>query len=288
MFPQVEQINILASLIAPFIDGATITKPYSISVQEDNEKYSSIQHVELAPRLDIIHHMLLTMVAINYGSSIRMEYRPMQAIVEAPIGVTLQQPTWPTLGLVEMMDLENRQKSVLALLQNQEKMRGHEPKLFHKNRVLYEKLWFPQKTACVDSDLNYSNGFFNKHNTKLMVLESIDKSPDQEHSEDFMAIMQHFKCRWNGRRRYTVNSVQENQTYCSQGNPTVTHKCTGLYRFCYAKGVWVYKTTGMRRKLDFTAIINADHNQVVQHKIQKKTRLKVYLDKLSKTKLQID
>ncbi|RKO83302.1 hypothetical protein BDK51DRAFT_33589, partial [Blyttiomyces helicus] len=118
MFPQVEQLNILASLIVPFIDGATITKSNSISVQQDNEKYSSIPQTELDAQLDVIHQTLFTMVTdsllavvINDGNFFPMELKPMQAIVEALRGITLQQPTWSALGPEETIELENRQKS---------------------------------------------------------------------------------------------------------------------------------------------------------------------------------
>ncbi|RKO94462.1 hypothetical protein BDK51DRAFT_49000 [Blyttiomyces helicus] len=40
------------------------------------------------------------------------------------------------------------------------------------------------------------------------------------------------------------------------------HKFSGLYRYWYNKCVWIQKTTGMRRKLDFAAVIKADHNRV--------------------------
>ena len=47
---------------------------------------------------------------------------------------------------------------------------------------------------------------FSQNNTKLMVLEQIDKSPEQEFSEDILAILQVFACRWNSKRRYTIDN----------------------------------------------------------------------------------
>ena len=43
---------------------------------------------------------------------------------------------------------------------------------------------------------------FETHGTRLVVLDQADKSPEVEFSEDVLAIMQVFACRWNGRRRY--------------------------------------------------------------------------------------
>ena len=51
---------------------------------------------------------------------------------------------------------------------------------------------------------------FLQNNTELMVLEQIDKSPEQEFTEDILAILQVFACRWNGKRRY-ISKSQKNQ-----------------------------------------------------------------------------
>ncbi len=45
-----------------------------------------------------------------------------------------------------------------------------------------------------------------QNNAKLVVLEQIDKTPEQEFSEDILAILQVFACRWNSKRRYTINN----------------------------------------------------------------------------------
>lgn len=47
---------------------------------------------------------------------------------------------------------------------------------------------------------------FNQNNTKLVVLERADKSPEQEFTEDILSILQVFACRWNGKRRYAVKN----------------------------------------------------------------------------------
>ena len=43
---------------------------------------------------------------------------------------------------------------------------------------------------------------FLQNNTKILVHEQIDKTPEQEFSEDILAILQVFACRWNGKRKY--------------------------------------------------------------------------------------
>lgn len=47
---------------------------------------------------------------------------------------------------------------------------------------------------------------FNKNNTKLVVHEQIDKSPEEEFTEDILAILQVFACRWNGKRKYKLTN----------------------------------------------------------------------------------
>jgi predicted site-specific integrase-resolvase len=42
-----------------------------------------------------------------------------------------------------------------------------------------------------------------QNDSKILVLEQIDKSPEQEFSEDILSILQVFACRWNGKRKYT-------------------------------------------------------------------------------------
>jgi putative resolvase len=47
---------------------------------------------------------------------------------------------------------------------------------------------------------------FNQNNTKLLVYEQTDKSPEQEFTEDILAILQIFACRWNGKRKYRIKT----------------------------------------------------------------------------------
>lgn len=46
---------------------------------------------------------------------------------------------------------------------------------------------------------------FSQNNTKLVVLDKTTKSSEQEFSEDILAILQVYCCKWNGRRRYRAN-----------------------------------------------------------------------------------
>ena len=54
---------------------------------------------------------------------------------------------------------------------------------------------------------------FTQHNTKLLVYEHSDKTPEEEFTEDILAILQVFACRWNGKRKYSDKRAkdQENQ-----------------------------------------------------------------------------
>ena len=51
---------------------------------------------------------------------------------------------------------------------------------------------------------------FLQNNTELVVLEHIDKTPEQEFTEDILSILQVFACRWNGKRKYS-NKIKQDQ-----------------------------------------------------------------------------
>ena len=51
---------------------------------------------------------------------------------------------------------------------------------------------------------------FLQNNTKLVVLEHSNKTHEQTFTEDILAILQVFACRWNGQRKYT-NKIEENK-----------------------------------------------------------------------------
>jgi putative resolvase len=57
---------------------------------------------------------------------------------------------------------------------------------------------------------------FTQNNTKLLVHEQIDKSPETEFSEDILAILQVFACRWNGKRKYKIDKNKEVQIEVKQ------------------------------------------------------------------------
>lgn len=48
--------------------------------------------------------------------------------------------------------------------------------------------------------------FFRQNNVELLVLDRTDKSPEQEFTEDILSVLQVFACRWNGKRKYTVEN----------------------------------------------------------------------------------
>ena len=51
---------------------------------------------------------------------------------------------------------------------------------------------------------------FLQNDTKLMVLEHSNKTQEQKFTEDILAILQVFACRWNGQRKYT-NKIEKNK-----------------------------------------------------------------------------
>lgn len=52
---------------------------------------------------------------------------------------------------------------------------------------------------------------FLQNNTKLLVLEQVNKNPEQEFAEDILSILQVFACRWNGKRRYNSIKNEKNK-----------------------------------------------------------------------------
>ena len=57
---------------------------------------------------------------------------------------------------------------------------------------------------------------FSHNNTEIVVHEQIDKSPETEFSEDILAILQVFACRWNGKRKYKIDKNKEVQIEVKQ------------------------------------------------------------------------
>lgn len=61
---------------------------------------------------------------------------------------------------------------------------------------------------------------FLQNNTKLVVYEQSDKTREQEFTEDILAILQVFACRWNGTRRYRIDKDKEIQIEIKQYTET--------------------------------------------------------------------
>jgi predicted site-specific integrase-resolvase len=55
-----------------------------------------------------------------------------------------------------------------------------------------------------------------QNHTKLVVLDKTDKTPEQEFTEDILAILQVFACKWNGKRKYG----KKNPTSTNEKNKT--------------------------------------------------------------------
>jgi predicted site-specific integrase-resolvase len=51
-----------------------------------------------------------------------------------------------------------------------------------------------------------------QNNSTIVVLDKTNKSPDQEFTEDILAILQVFACRWNGKRKYTSIKNKKDKT----------------------------------------------------------------------------
>ena len=78
------------------------------------------------------------------------------------------------------------------------------------DKGLIQKVVVTSKDRLCRFGYEWLQWFFSKNDTELVVLDHIDKSPEQEFTEDILAILQVFACRWNGRRNYSVKK-QENQ-----------------------------------------------------------------------------
>jgi predicted site-specific integrase-resolvase len=63
---------------------------------------------------------------------------------------------------------------------------------------------------------------FSENDTKLVVYEQIDKSPETEFTEDILTILQVFACRWNGKRKYKINKNTEIQIETKQSPEEIT------------------------------------------------------------------
>jgi predicted site-specific integrase-resolvase len=99
--------------------------------------------------------------------------------------------------------LNYKRKGLLKLLRLSNKKQVGEIVVFSKDRLCrfgFELLQFQ----------------FSENDTKLMVYEQIDKSPEVEFTEDILAILQVFACRWNGKRKYRIDKNTEIQIETKQ------------------------------------------------------------------------
>jgi predicted site-specific integrase-resolvase len=99
--------------------------------------------------------------------------------------------------------LNYKRKGLLKLLRMSNKNEVGEIVVFSKDRLCrfgFELLQFQ----------------FSENDTKLVVYEQIDKSPEAEFTEDILAILQVFACRWNGKRKYKINKNTEIQIETKQ------------------------------------------------------------------------
>ena len=60
---------------------------------------------------------------------------------------------------------------------------------------------------------------FLQNNATIVVHEQSDKTKEQEFSEDILAILQVFACRWNGQRKYSSTKNEKNK---NNTNDTIT------------------------------------------------------------------
>ncbi len=52
---------------------------------------------------------------------------------------------------------------------------------------------------------------FLQNNTTIVVLDKTNKSPEEEFTQDILAILQVFACRWNGKRKYKIPTNEKDK-----------------------------------------------------------------------------
>ena len=88
------------------------------------------------------------------------------------------------------------------------KRRGLLKLLEQSNKRLIECIVVSSKDRLCRFGFELLEWQFLQNNTKLVVLEDTDKTPEQEFTEDILAILQVFACRWNGKRRYRIENTE--------------------------------------------------------------------------------
>jgi predicted site-specific integrase-resolvase len=61
-----------------------------------------------------------------------------------------------------------------------------------------------------------------QNSVELVVLDTIDKTPEEEFTKDILAVLQVFACRWNGKRKYLIKNKKNQITIDVESNQTVT------------------------------------------------------------------
>lgn len=101
--------------------------------------------------------------------------------------------------------LNYKRKGLLKLLERSNKGEVGEVVVFSKDRLC--RFGFEL--------LEWS---FLQNGTKLVVQNKIDKTPEEEFTEDILAILQVFACRWNGKRKYRIDKSKEVQIEVVSGS----------------------------------------------------------------------
>jgi predicted site-specific integrase-resolvase len=81
--------------------------------------------------------------------------------------------------------------------------------LEHSNKGLVNQVVIYSKDRLCRFGFELIEWQFLQNNTKLMVYEQVNKSPEEEFTEDILAILQVFACRWNGKRKYSSSTNKE-------------------------------------------------------------------------------
>lgn len=79
------------------------------------------------------------------------------------------------------------------------------------NKGLVEELVVSSKDRLCRFGFDLLQWLFEQNSTKLVVLDTVHKVPEQEFTEDILAILQVFACRWNSKRRYTISKDEKDK-----------------------------------------------------------------------------
>ena len=82
--------------------------------------------------------------------------------------------------------------------------------LSHKGLV--EELVVASKDRLCRFGFELLQWLFTTNNVKLVVLDKSNKTKEEEFTEDILAILQVFACRWNGKRKYKCSIENQKNT----------------------------------------------------------------------------